>query len=931
MYAVTASGSLTTLHSFTGGADGGNPYAGLVQASNGFLYGATETGGTNGAGTVYAISTSGSLTTLDSFSGGNDGGNPYAGLVQETSGILYGTTTKGGVSGAGTVYAMTASGSLTTIYSFTGGADGGDPYAGLAIGATGSLYGTTVTGGTSSAGTVYQITTSGSLSTLYAFTGLTDGGNPYGGVITGTDGNLYGTTVTDGTNGGGTVYRLAPGGGLTTLKAFTTGSDGGNPYAGLTMGSGGNFYGTATADGAHGHGVVFEVSVGGAAPFSGTMTFALLRDMAPVTTGYIAGFAEAGYYDKTDFFRITDLSNTAEPTFIAQGGDPTETGTGTPGFAFDNEFNPALIFYGQGQLAMANAGDDESTFRGTNGAQFFITQNPIRSLDFGYTIFGQLLTGFDVMEKVMGVPLGADGSSPVNPVEMDSVTVTEDNTDAILLVSAAGAVPNGATIKVNATDPSGNQAVTPSITGTTTTGLSFAMATFDDNVNDPPYVEPDPPVTTALHQKVSLPMKTHDLEFDYLTTNATALSNPTGASLSVSGNVTTITPNPFSPLGGITAGFYTYQPFTSVLRSPEQDFTAVPVGLGTGKLTGLPALFISTPSVPVSSSTSRMIGGNTPSFGSFLSSDASSSPSDFVATIVWGDGSAPSTGTNTVQVMQSPSIPTGYYVNGPGHSYSKPGIYPLNVTVTNTNGGELVLNNAAVIGTGPIYPFGRTFGAPKGLANGLVATFVDYTAGTVPGSYGATINWGDGSVGQGVIRGSNGSFQVYGKHQYTAGTSYPVDVTVNLLTNTANSGYAWSLAKLSGVPAHQPPFAQSHIVGELGNPGFGSGFLDEEVTLFNSGNLPSGPVTLKFYLSPTSAVSPLSASAIPLQVGKNSSYTTVSIPAGQAISGSVSDLLIPSGAVTHGHFLIMQVITSDPIGSHMDYPRAFADPDPLIE
>jgi hypothetical protein len=200
----------------------------------------------------------------------------------------------------------------------------------------------------------------------------------------------------------------------------------------------------------------------------------------------------------------------------------------------------------------------------------------------------------------------------------------------------------------------------------------------------------------------------------------------------------------------------------------------------------------------------------------------------------------------------------------------------------------------------------------------------------VPADYEAIINWGDGSIGNGVIRGSNGSFQVYGSHKYSAGTTYPVDVTVNSVINS-NTGYAWSIAKLSGVPTHQPPFAQSHITGQIGNPGFGSGFLDEEVTLFNSGNIASGPISLIFYLSDTPDTEPISSGAIPLKVGSNSTYNAVSIPAHSAIEGAVSDIIVPSGVPTAGRYIIMQVITSDPIGSHMDYPRAFADPDPLIE
>jgi hypothetical protein len=118
----------------------------------------------------------------------------------------------------------------------------------------------------------------------------------------------------------------------------------------------------------------------------------------------------------------------------------------------------------------------------------------------------------------------------------------------------------------------------------------------------------------------------------------------------------------------------------------------------------------------------------------------------------------------------------------------------------------------------------------------------------------------------------------------------------------------------------------------LGNPGYSTpDELSEEVTLFNSGDLPSGVVSLKFYLSPDSSTQPINSAAIPLSVDGKSTYQAASIPAGGVIAGSVSDIGIPAGVPTRDRYLIMQVITNDPIGSHMDYPRAFADPDPLIE
>ncbi len=141
-------------------------------------------------------------------------------LVQGSDGSLYGTTYDGGVNGAGTVFKITLTGSLTTLYNFTDGADGGFPIAGLVQGTDGNFYGTTYSGGTDSAGTVFQITPTGSLTTLYSFTGGADGVSPYAPLVQGTDGNFYGTTLGGGTNGGGTVFTITPAGILTPLYSF---------------------------------------------------------------------------------------------------------------------------------------------------------------------------------------------------------------------------------------------------------------------------------------------------------------------------------------------------------------------------------------------------------------------------------------------------------------------------------------------------------------------------------------------------------------------------------------------------------------------------------------------------------------------------------------------------------------------------------------
>ncbi len=171
---MSTSGSFALLYAFTTGSDGlspqgAQPYGALVQGTNGNFYGTTTAGGANGDGTVFEITSSGSLTTLYSFTGGDNGASPYAGLVPGKDGNYYGTTIKGGADGAGTVYKITPAGSFTALYSFTGGKDGRSPYAPLLVQPNGNLLGTTEIAGGQGFGTVFRITPTGSLATLHGF------------------------------------------------------------------------------------------------------------------------------------------------------------------------------------------------------------------------------------------------------------------------------------------------------------------------------------------------------------------------------------------------------------------------------------------------------------------------------------------------------------------------------------------------------------------------------------------------------------------------------------------------------------------------------------------------------------------------------------------------------------------------------------------
>ncbi len=158
LFGVQAGVVFTNLHSFQSFPNGASPN-GLVQGGDGDFYGTTQSGGAYNAGTVFKISASGALTTLYSFNGGNDGANPYAGLVQGSDGYFYGTTEGGGTEGCGTVFQISTNGVLTTLHSFIGGNDGAAPQAGLVQGSDGYFYGTTGFEGWGISGTVFKIST----------------------------------------------------------------------------------------------------------------------------------------------------------------------------------------------------------------------------------------------------------------------------------------------------------------------------------------------------------------------------------------------------------------------------------------------------------------------------------------------------------------------------------------------------------------------------------------------------------------------------------------------------------------------------------------------------------------------------------------------------------------------------------------------------
>ena len=286
IYVVNGAGAVKSLYSFSGGNDGAFPSGRLTQFTDGNYYGTTSAGGKFGYGTIFKVSTSGAFSAIYSFTGQADGASPGAGLSllvnlngkanvghrggmadvvtraramnsQYVSNYLYGTTTAGGANNNGTIFRITSSGAFTTLHSFTT-AEGASPQAKLSTDLNGNLYGTTSVGASGNAGTAFVLAQGSTTpKILWTFGGAT-GSQPLGQILVAFDGNLYGTTSTDGAFGYGTIYKITSKGVFSDIHDFNF-TDGASSNGGLVDGGNGTLYG-ATSDGGIGDGVLFSIA-----------------------------------------------------------------------------------------------------------------------------------------------------------------------------------------------------------------------------------------------------------------------------------------------------------------------------------------------------------------------------------------------------------------------------------------------------------------------------------------------------------------------------------------------------------------------------------------------------------------------------------------------------------------------------------------------
>ncbi len=317
----TGTGQETPIYPFAGASDGCQPQSSLIFDNAGNLYGTTACGGANGHGAVFKYNPgSGVLTSLHAFcaqANCPDGDAPHAGLVQGSDGNFYGTAGGGNASANGIIYRLSTSGTYTLLYTFcaaAGCADGAAPQGPLVENSDGNFYGVTAQGGAFGHGTVFRLTPGGALTTLYSFTGAADGSAPLGALVVGSDGNLYGATELGGSEGFGTVYRISPTGSFTSLHSFTDSNGDANPNNGLVQASDGNFYGTTSGLIHDSAGAVYEMA----------MSPALA---APVQLAFSPSTAKAGTAATLTWKVLNAFSQTLQNCYASVQGSSAGAGT----------------------------------------------------------------------------------------------------------------------------------------------------------------------------------------------------------------------------------------------------------------------------------------------------------------------------------------------------------------------------------------------------------------------------------------------------------------------------------------------------------------------------------------------------------------------------------------------------------------------------
>lgn len=263
IFVMSPSGAIRILKQFNSTTEGAYAHGELIKGTDGSFYGMCSAGGANTYGTIFKITTGGVFTLLKTFAFVTDGSNPRGHLVQAKDGNFYGITYGGGANGYGTIFKMTPAGAFTVLRSLNKATDGGNCYGSLTEGKDGNLYGITYSGGTLGYGTIFKITTSGVFTVLRNLNSTTDGAYSQSDLIQATDGNFYGMSYSGGTYGNGTIFKITTAGVLTVIKHLASAKDGGSPYGNLFQHTDGNLYGMTRTGTAGNAGGIFKITLAG--------------------------------------------------------------------------------------------------------------------------------------------------------------------------------------------------------------------------------------------------------------------------------------------------------------------------------------------------------------------------------------------------------------------------------------------------------------------------------------------------------------------------------------------------------------------------------------------------------------------------------------------------------------------------------------------
>ena len=403
----------------------------------------------------------------------------------------------------------------------------------------------------------------------------------------------------------------------------------------------------------------------------GVMEFEMLRDLAPQTVDTILGLAQEGFYDGLIFHRVI-------PNFMIQGGDPLGTGTGGPGFQFDDEFHPSGIFTGRYQLAMANSGDD------TNGSQFFITDAPTRHLDFNHTVFGQLVRGAPVVSAIAAAPRNAS-DKPLTNVVITKAEVVQNMPDEVvtLVASAAGSY----TLTALVSD------------GTSTVQRNFTIQASADTTSSPSFFGPVTDQYTTANTPVSFTITGTNIQGTAPAYGAAVIgASPQGAATNVGSTVTVTPNNGFTGVLDVIVGVWQY----NTQNSSVWDTQTIRVIVGDQPISGA----------------TRAIGAlagqsTTIRVATFTDADPAGTAGQYTAQINFGDGQLRA-GTVTAQAG-------GFIVTGT-NTYANPGSYPVKVTITGAAGARSIVNTTAIVTDPAAVGATAIEGSPVGYAGVLVNT-----------------------------------------------------------------------------------------------------------------------------------------------------------------------------------------------------------------